>query len=151
MLFMRKYNTHKKRTRNVKRRQHGDKWDQWKTRPSRRTSNQPQEIIAEERSRNMDWDNARVIKQESNRHHCWIREAIEIRKQSPRERTGSPTPGAPSSILKLWLVSCTLVTPADKTHPHNTIRATFWRRRTLKLKHVKVRTKTTSKIFVGLL
>ena len=31
----------------------------------------------------MDWDNARVIKQENNRYHCWIKEAIEIRKRTP--------------------------------------------------------------------
>ncbi|ROL41051.1 hypothetical protein DPX16_0381 [Anabarilius grahami] len=32
----------------------------------------------------MDWDNARVIRAESNKYHRWIREAIEIRKRAPR-------------------------------------------------------------------
>ena len=32
----------------------------------------------------MDWDDARVIKQENNRYHRWIKEAIEIRKRSPK-------------------------------------------------------------------
>ena len=32
----------------------------------------------------MDWDNARVIKQEINRYLQWIKEAIEIRKWSPK-------------------------------------------------------------------
>ncbi|XP_067262791.1 cytosolic phospholipase A2 gamma-like [Chanodichthys erythropterus] len=32
----------------------------------------------------MDWDNARVIRAESNKYHRWIREAIEIRKCAPR-------------------------------------------------------------------
>ena len=31
----------------------------------------------------MDWDKARVIKQENNRYHRWIKEAIEIRKRGP--------------------------------------------------------------------
>ena len=31
----------------------------------------------------MDWDNARVIRAESNKFHRWIREAIEIRKRAP--------------------------------------------------------------------
>ncbi|XP_060765135.1 uncharacterized protein LOC132873505 [Neoarius graeffei] len=32
----------------------------------------------------MDWGNARVIRTEDNKHQRWIREAIEIRKRSPR-------------------------------------------------------------------
>ena len=32
----------------------------------------------------MDWDNARVIKQENNRYHRWIKEAIEIRMRNPK-------------------------------------------------------------------
>ena len=31
----------------------------------------------------MNWENARVIKQENNRYHRWIKEAIEIRKRGP--------------------------------------------------------------------
>ncbi|XP_060794656.1 uncharacterized protein LOC132897207 isoform X1 [Neoarius graeffei] len=32
----------------------------------------------------MDWGNARVIRTEDNKHQRWIREAMEIRKRSPR-------------------------------------------------------------------
>ena len=31
----------------------------------------------------MDWDKARVIRTEDNKHQRWIREAIEIRKRGP--------------------------------------------------------------------
>ena len=31
----------------------------------------------------MDWDMARVIRTEDNKHQHWIREVIEIRKQGP--------------------------------------------------------------------
>lgn len=41
----------------------------------------------------MDWDKARVIHTEDNKHQHWIREAIEIRKRGPgtREHTCSHT------------------------------------------------------------
>ena len=32
----------------------------------------------------MDWEKARVIRTEENKHQRWIREAIEIRKRGPR-------------------------------------------------------------------
>ena len=39
-------------------------------------------------------DNARVIKQENNRYHRWIKEAIEIRKRSLKAMLSIP--GVPS-------------------------------------------------------
>ena len=47
----------------------------------------------------MDWDNARVTKQETNRYHRWIKEAIEIRKWSPK--TMNRVEGA-STLSHTW-------------------------------------------------